>query len=76
MCNDFPPQLNIKKRIYCNSQEKTMKIKDDEDLLENFKYYERRNIRDKSNQKYESITKVIGYGNIIPLKNKKNVLLV
>ena len=71
MCNDFPPQLNIKKRIYCNSQEKTMKIKDDEDLLENFKYYERRNIRDKSNQKYESITKVIGYGNIIPLKNKK-----
>ena len=71
MCNDFPPQLNIKKRIYCNSQEKTMKIKDDEDLLENFKYYERRNIRDKSNQKYESITKVIGYGNIIPLKNQK-----
>ena len=71
MCDDFQPQLNIKKRIYCNSQEKTMKIKDDEDLLENFKYYERRNIRDKSNQKYESITKVIGYGNIIPLKNKK-----
>ena len=71
MCDDFQPQLNIKKRIYCNSQEKTMKIKDDDDLLENFKYYERRNIRDKSNQKYESITKVIGYGNIIPLKNKK-----
>ena len=71
MCDDFQPQLNIKKRIYCNSQEKTMKIKDDEDLLENFKYYERRNIRDKSNQKYESITKVIGYGNIIPLKNQK-----
>ena len=71
ICDDFPPQLNIKKRIYCNSQEKTMKIKDDEDLLENFKYYERRNIRDKSNQKYESITKVIGYGNIIPLKNQK-----
>ena len=71
MCDDFPPQLNIKKRIYCNSQEKTMKIKDDDDLLENFKYYERRNIRDKSNQKYQSITKVIGYGNIIPLKNQK-----
>ena len=61
MCDDFQPQLNIKKRIYCNSQEKTMKIKDDED----------RNIRDKSNQKYESISKVITYGNIIPLKNQK-----
>ena len=67
---DSPSQLNIKKRIYCNSVEKT-KSKDDKDFLENFKYYERRNIRDNSNQKYESITKVIGYSNLIPLKNQR-----
>ena len=67
---DSPSQLNIKKRIYCNSVEKT-KTKDDKDFLENFKYYERRNIRDNSNQKYESITKVIGYSNLIPLKNQR-----
>ena len=67
---DSPSQLNIKKRIYCNSVEKT-KSKEDKDFLENFKYYERRNIRDNSNQKYESITKVIGYSNLIPLKNQR-----
>ena len=67
---DSPSQLNIKKRIYCNSVEKT-KTKEDKDFLENFKYYERRNIRDNSNQKYESITKVIGYSNLIPLKNQR-----
>ena len=42
-----------------------------ENFSENFKYYERKNIRDNSNQKYESITRIIGHSNIIPLKNQE-----
>lgn len=58
-------KLNIRK-IYNNSPE-TLNIKSlNENILENFKYYETKNIRDNSNKKYESITKVIGYSNIIP----------
>ena len=41
-----------------------------ESFSKNFKYYERKNIRDISNQKYESITRVIGHSNIIPLKTQ------
>ena len=58
-------RLNIRK-IYNNSPE-TLNIKSlNENILENFKYYETKNIRDNSNKKYESLTKVIGYSNIIP----------
>ena len=64
-CEDPYSKLNIRK-IYNNSPE-TLNIKSlNENILENFKYYERKNIRDNSNKKYESITKVIGYSNIIP----------
>ena len=42
-----------------------------ENFSKNFKYYERKNIRDNSNQKYESITRVIGHSNIIPLKTQE-----
>ena len=64
-CEDPYSRLNIRK-IYNNSPE-TLNIKSlNENILENFKYYETKNIRDNSNKKYESITKVIGYSNIIP----------
>ena len=64
-CEDPYSKLNIRK-IYNNSPE-TLNIKSlNENILENFKYYETKNIRDNSNKKYESITKVIGYSNIIP----------
>ena len=64
-CEDPYSRLNIRK-IYNNSPE-TLNIKSlNENILENFKYYETKNIRDNSNNKYESITKVIGYSNIIP----------
>ena len=61
--NILPYKTNIKGNINYNS------LKDN--MLENFKYYERKNIRDNSNQKYESITKVIGHSNLIPIENQK-----
>ena len=65
-------KLNIRK-IYNNSPE-TLNIKSlNENILENFKYYETKNIRDNSNKKYESITKVIGYSNIIPNQINKKI---
>ena len=36
------------------------------DLLENFQYYESSNIRNNSEQKFDSITRIIGYSNLIP----------
>ena len=38
-----------------------------EPLIENFKYYEINNIKDRSNKKYNSITRVTGYCDLIPL---------
>ena len=43
-----------------------------EKFLENFGYYERNNIKEKINPKYESLTKVVGYSNIIPFEKYKN----
>jgi hypothetical protein len=42
-----------------------------EPLIENFKYYEINNIKDRSNKKYNSITKVTGYSNLIPLHRRQ-----
>ena len=43
----------------------------DENFVENFQYYESKNIKDKSNKKYDSITRVTGYSNLIPLRKNK-----
>lgn len=43
----------------------------DEKLLENFKYYEIKNVRNNSDQKYDSITRVVGYSNLIPLHRQR-----
>jgi len=37
----------------------------------NFKYYEKNNIKDRSNKKYNSITRVTGYSNFIPLYRRQ-----
>ena len=63
--NILPYKTNINRDINYNT------LKDN--MLENFKYYERKNIRDGSNHKYESITKVIGHSNLIPIQNQKIV---
>ena len=47
-------------------------LKNNEDFLENFQYHESKNIKDKNNKKYQSITRVIGYSNLIPLNYNTN----
>ena len=63
-------QVNIKKRVYSNILENNDINTGSENYSENFKYYERKNIKEKSNPRYESITRVIGYGNLIPIQNQ------
>ena len=46
-------------------------LQNEEDFLENFQYYEINNIKDKYNKKYESITRVTGYSNLVPVSNRK-----
>ena len=63
-------QVNIKKRVYSNILENNDINPDENNYSENFKYYERKNIKEKINPRYESITRVIGYGNLIPIQNQ------
>ena len=74
-------RVNIRKKIYRGShtpQPYNININNfrnegdsNEPLIENFKYYEINNIKDRSNKKYNSITKVTGYSNLIPLHRRQ-----
>ena len=78
-------RVNIRKKIYRGSQTPqpyrnnyNIKINNfrneensNEPLIENFKYYEINNIKDRSNKKYNSITRVTGYSNLIPLHRRQ-----
>ena len=66
--NILPYKTNIKRNIDSNSLQTSK-----DNFLDNYKYYERKNIRDNSNQKFESITKVIGHSNLIPIQNQKMI---
>jgi hypothetical protein len=78
-------RVNIRKKIYrgshtpqpfrnsyninmnnCRNEENN-----NETLIENFKYYEINNIKDRNNEKYNSITRVTGYSNLIPLLRRQ-----
>ena len=70
-------RANIRRKVYRGSNtpepiRNYYTLKNDEDFLENFQYYESKNIKDKSNKKYQSITRVIGYSNLIPLNYNTN----
>ena len=78
-------RVNIRKKIYRGSQTpKPFRYSynininnfrneenNNEPLIENFKYYEINNIKDRSNKNYNSITRVTGYSNLIPLHLRK-----
>ena len=78
-------RVNIRKKIYRGSQTpKPFRYSynininnfrneenNNEPLIENFKYYEINNIKDRSNKKYNSITRVTGYSNLIPLHRRQ-----
>ena len=70
-------RVNIRKKIYRGSNTPQPirnyynSFNGDEDFIENFQYYESKNIKDKSNKKYQSITRVTGYSNLVPLNYRR-----
>ena len=78
--NPLNNRVNIKKNIYKGSQ--TPKLyaintntysNQDEEYLDNYQYHETKNIKNKGNKKYDSITHITGYSNLIPLNRMKNL---
>ena len=78
---EFSPTSNdrvdIRKKVYRSGTPPNLSFRNgynletDENFVENFQYYESKNIKDKNNKKYESITRVTGYSNLIPLRKNK-----
>ena len=72
--NEYSPladaRVNIRKKLI---EERDVNYQTDAqgNLLENFKYYEINNSRNNSAQKYDSITRIVGYSNLIPLHTRK-----
>jgi len=70
-------RVNIRKKVVSASNSPKgygiISIGEDENLIENFGYYEINNVRNNSNNKYDSITRVIGYSNLIPLHTHKMI---
>ena len=69
-------RVEIRKKVYRGSYTPTpirnkLDLSNEEDFIENFGYYESKNIKDKTNKKYDSITRVTGYSSLVPLSNRK-----
>ena len=74
--NPSNERVNIRKKVHRGSNtpqpmRNNYNLRNDEDFIENFQYYESKNIKDKNNKKYQSITRVTGYSNLVPLNNRK-----
>ena len=76
--NEYSPiadaRVNIRKKLLeeKNYSQAYMTSSDDE-LLENFQFRERKNIRNNSEQKYNSIVRIIGYSNVIPIYSQRMI---
>ncbi len=74
-------RLNIRKRIYQGSHTPQPYISNNEnyydnqngEFIDNYQYHETKNIKNKGFKKYDSITHIIGYSNLIPLNRMKNI---
>ena len=71
-------RVNIRKKVYRGNKTpqpyRTNEYQgnnEEEELLENYGYHETKNIKDKGHKKYESITHITGYSNLIPLNRLK-----
>ena len=74
-------RVNIRKKVYrgnqtpqpyrTNNEYQEYKNNEDEEFLDNYGYHETKNIKDKSHKKYDSITHITGYSNLIPLNRLK-----
>ena len=74
-------RINIRKRVYQGSHTPQPSISNNEnyydnqngELIDNYQYHETKNIKNKGFKKYDSITHIIGYSNLIPLNRMKNI---
>ena len=73
-------RINIRKKVYRgNKTPQPYKTNDyqsynneeEEEFLDNYGYHETKDIKDKTHKKYDSITHIIGYSNLIPLNRLK-----
>ena len=73
-------RVNIRKKVYRGTQTpqpyrtneyQEYKNNEEEEFLDNYGYHETKNIKDKSHKKYDSITHITGYSNLIPLNRLK-----
>ena len=71
-------RVNIRKKVYKGNQtpqpyrsNNDNEYKNDEEFLENYGYHETKDIRDKGHKKFDSITHITGYSNLIPLNRLK-----
>ena len=73
-------RVNIRKKVYRGNQTpqpyrtneyQEYKNNEEEEFLDNYGYHETKNIKDKSHKKYDSITHITGYSNLIPLNRLK-----
>ena len=73
--NEYSPiadaRVNIRKKLI--EERNNYKSNINDDFSENFQYYETKNVRNKSDHKYDSITRIIGYSNIIPIHTQKMI---
>ena len=61
----YNSQIPSNNNIYNNNQE--------QEFIDNYQYHETKNIKNKGIKKYESITHITGYSNLIPLNRMKNL---
>ena len=70
-------RVNIRKKIYRGSLTPQPYNNNDkeEEYIDNYQYHETTNIKDKDNpnKKYDSITHIIGYSDLIPLNRMRNL---
>ncbi len=74
-------RVNIRKKVYrgnqtpqpyrINNEYQEYKTNEEEEFLDNYGYHETKNIKDKTHKKYDSITHITGYSNLIPLNRLK-----
>ena len=66
-------RINIRKKVISGSQTIQPYEQPNEDYIDNYQYHETKNIKNQGIQKYESITHIVGYSNLIPLKRMQNL---
>ena len=76
--NEYSPiadaRVNIRKKLLEEKNySQTYMTSSDDELLENFQFRERKNIRNNSEQKYNSIVRIIGYSNVIPIHSQRMI---